>query len=193
MIEYSDDIINALMKMPGVGEKSATRYLNVLLNMNDLQLNEFLNSINKLRLIKKCIYCCNFSIEDLCNICMEKRNSKVLVVVEHASDILIIENVYGSEFEYFVLGGVIDPLKNINIDDLNFLKLNNRVNTFSELLIMLPSTTQGEVTTNYIINLFKNEISISRLAQGVPIGSSITYIDDLTLYKSIQKRSLIEE
>ncbi|MGL4589119.1 MAG: recombination mediator RecR [Mycoplasmatales bacterium] len=191
MSKKINELISSLMKLPSVGEKTASRYAYALVNDQEA-ISELIQRLSMAQTIVKCTNCQRLSDEELCEICLDNaRKSSPLIVVEGSRDIDKIENIFPGMYQFHVLGGVVDPLIGMNIENLSFNKLFERIGTgtFKELMLVLPATNEGELTSTYIKRKLANvDIKISKLAQGIPIGSSLEYLDEITLLRSIEGR-----
>ncbi len=192
MNNYIQNTIDSLMLLPGVGKSSATRYVNYLLQEGNDNIDSIIESLEELKKVRLCIVCGSFSISEQCDLCMSDLDKDILVVVANPSDVDFIENITPHYYHYHVIGGVINPLKGKTIDKLNLLTLFDRVNLFNEVLIVLPTTTEGEVTASYIIQKLDGLLPVSKIAQGIPIGGSIDQLDQLTLKSSIDSKLRIK-
>ena len=179
------------MYLPNVGYKTAQRYAYHVLNSKDEDVKNFAEVIvtakNK---IKFCNCCGNFATDDLCNICKE-RKSKIICVVKEPKDILAIEKVKNFDCVYHVLHGCISPLDNKGPDDIKIKELLLRLNNddFEEVIVATNPDVQGEATAMYIAKLLKPlGIKVTRLAQGISMGSELEYADEITLSKAIEAR-----
>ena len=124
-----------------------------------------------------------------CVICDDlSRDNKTLCILKDPTDIFIIEKTNYNGM-YHILGGLINPIDGIGPDELNFTSLFSRTNKFEEVIIALEPSSEGDATTSYIAEeLKKNNIRVSRLARGVPVGASFDYVDELTLTHSLNDR-----
>ncbi len=189
MDKVIEDLIESLRILNGVGEKTARRFAYELLAVDNQQKEKLINSLESLKKVKSCVICNNYTIEEKCKICQSVRDESVLIVVESARDIQMLDHITSQKYYYHVLGGVIDPMHDVNVDDLNFNSLKNRLNDIiKEIIVVLPTTMEGEMTTNYLKQIVGNEYKISKLAQGIPIGGNLEYVDEITLLKSLEAR-----
>ena len=185
-------LIEQLKQLPGVGEKSATRYALSFLNKDSnylLELSEILQSMATENW--KCKKCFNIASEgDLCNICIdENRHDDIICVVENIADLIAIENTGEFSGKYHVLEKLINPLNGVFPQDTTINELVKRIEKTTEIILALPATTEGDTTAEYIKQILANSnIKITKLARGVPIGNSLENIDNLTLSKSIKNR-----
>lgn len=142
--------------------------------------------------IKECKRCHSFSDDEYCPICMDsRRDDGILCVVEMASDVMAIEQSGGFRGRYFVLGGCLSPIDGVNADDLNIDELAHRLKheAIDELILATSATAQGQTTAFFIHEIAKQYVpKITRLAQGIPMGGELPYLDGLTLGQAIQNR-----
>ncbi len=189
------DIINlkeCFKKIPGIGEKSAERMALQCLNLDQDIIDLFSVSLSNLKDIKHCSICHNITNENICLLCSdESRNSNVLCVVEDYKNVFQIEKLGLFKGKYHVLGGLISPLDDINPDDLNIKNLIERVENekIKEIILVVKPSIEGETTTLYISKLLNNsDVTISKIAHGIPIGADIDYVDSLTLELALDER-----
>ncbi|RMI08871.1 MAG: recombination protein RecR [Calditrichaeota bacterium] len=186
------DLIAAFSRLPGIGRKTATRLAFYLLNQNREEAEQLAKAIRRLKQeIKLCSRCFNLSEEELCAICRDpRRNQKVICVVEDPQNIMMIERTNEYRGLYHVLGGVISPLDGIGPEQLRIKPLLQRLEGVEEIILALNPSTEGEATSIYLARLLKpHGIKITRLARGIPLGSSLEFVDELTLSKALQARS----
>ena len=186
-------LIQAFKVLPGVGEKSAQRMSFHLLEKNKegaLNLSKLISKA--VENIRNCSQCRNLTEQDMCEICLdEKRDNKVLCVVESPTDVLAIENSGSFKGKYFVLMGRLSPIDGITPQDLGIPKLIESVlnEDRKEVIIATSPTIEGDATSFYIKDqLNEKNILISRIAYGVPMGGELEYVDNTTLGRAIQGR-----
>lgn len=184
-----------LEKLPGVGPRSAQRLAQYLLKAKDQDIRQLSRSLLDLKnKIKKCVQCFNFTQDrELCSLCEDSsRSSKLLCVVEQPFDVFRIESCGIFKGRYHVLHGAISPLNHIHAKDLTLKELKNRIHKqgIKELILAIDSDLEGDTTALYIMQNFKSpDLKISRLAQGIPFGSDLAFVDDKTLSQAIENRS----
>ncbi len=186
-----ETLIESLKIFNGVGDKTARRYAYELLDTNKENREELINAISILENIKHCKKCYNYCINEICDICASVRNEEILVIVETPREIEILDNVLNKTYYYHVLGGVINPMKEIGITDLNVESLLERISTneqIKELILVLPTTIEGELTANYLKEVLQDKVKVTKLAQGIPIGGNLEYVDEVTLMRSLEGR-----
>jgi len=187
-----NDLIASLARLPGIGRKTATRLAFHILKTNKEEAEQLARAIIKVkREIHFCSQCFNITQQDPCPICRDtQRNRRLICVVEDAESILQIEKTNEYKGLYHVLGGVISPLDGIGPEDLHIKELMQRLEGVEEVILALNPSTEGEATSIYLAKLIKPlGIKITRLARGIPLGSSLEFVDELTLSKALQSRS----
>ena len=189
-------LINALTVLPGIGKKSAQRMALYLLDKNKTGAREIASSLNEaLNNIQRCKSCRMLTTNDLCHICEdERRDSQCICVVESPSDLLAIESTGGFEGKYFVLMGRLSPLDNLGPDDLGIPSLLEKIkkDSVKEIILALSSTIEGDATAIFIRDHVEN-IKVSRISYGIPIGGELEYVDSNTIARSIIERVEIND
>lgn len=189
-----DKAVDQFASLPGVGRKTALKFVLHLLKQDTQEVNHFIQSIEELKKnIKECRICHNISDHDLCEICSDpKRDQSRICVVENVKDILSIEATSQYNGLYHVLGGIISPMDGIGPADLTIPSLLERVeqNPIQEIIFALSATIEGDTTGYYIFKKLKNKenLLISTIAKGISIGNNLEYTDELTLGRSIANR-----
>ena len=189
-------LINALTVLPGIGKKSAQRMALYLLDKNKIGAREIASSLNDaLNNIQRCKSCRMLTTNDLCHICEdERRDSQCNCVVESPYDLLAIESTGGFEGKYFVLMGRLSPLDNLGPDDLGIPSLLEKIkkDSVKEIILALSSTIEGDATAIFIRDHVEN-IKVSRISYGIPIGGELEYVDSNTIARSIIERVEIND
>ncbi len=186
---------DVLKKLPGIGEKSAERIIYYLISDNSYAAELSLSIDELMKSITVCSICGNIDENDPCSICSSVKRENSLMIVESPRDIRIFEKSNRFLGKYHVLSGLINPLSGIMPENINLEKLSQRIESenISEVIVALSPTTEGETTSAYIISLLEDkDISISRIAFGVPFGSDFDYVDNYTLGKSLDNRNKIK-
>ena len=192
-----NDLIDVFAKLPGIGRKSAARIAFDVLDRSEAEVDRMLEIIKDSHTnIKHCEICGNLSENDICEICSnEKRDKEVICVVEGVRDVIAFEKSETYSGLYHVLGGKIDPLNGITIEDLNLKKLMNRLNeNVKEVILALNPDLEGETTSLYLTKFLKEKnIKISKIAIGIPMGGNIEYTDMATLGRSLEGRVNVDD
>ena len=184
-------LINEFSKLPGIGRKTAQRLAFHLLSSKTENVYRLSQSLKEIKSkIKNCTICHGITENDPCKICLDsKREDDLLCVVESPYDVFVFEKINMFRGKYHVLGGSLSPLDGIGPDELNISTLIDRVNEGTEILIATNPSVEGETTALYISKILqKKNISVSKLARGVPVGSNLEYIDEATLIRAIEGR-----
>ena len=190
------DLVNHLTLFPGVGEKTAERYVYSLCDKEPEEVENLANAlIDFKKNIKYCEICGCLSETDECDICSNKnRDRSTICIVEDSKNVFFIEKTKKYNGLYHVLNGVISPIEGKNPEDLNLYSLlNNRItNGIKEIIIALNPSIEGEVTSLYIQKVLeKYDVKVSRLSYGIPMGSDIEYLDPIMISKAWDDRKVI--
>jgi len=190
------NLIDSYKKLPGIGEKSAERLALATLDMDKELVKQFSDALIDVKeKIKYCEKCNNYSEDNLCDICKDKsRNNDVVCIVEDCKNIAAFEKTGAFNGTYHVLGGLISPLDDIGPDDIDLKGLFKRISNdnIKELILAITPSVEGETTMLYITKkLEKENIKISKIAYGIPLGTDMDYIDPLTLEIALQGRTTI--
>ena len=199
MQDYSskllENAVNQIAKLPGIGKRTAIRLALHILKQPQEDVSAFTSAITAMRNeIFHCSCCHNISDDEQCEICNNPKRDKSLVcVVQDIRDVIAIENTHAFQGVYHVLGGVISPMNGIGINELNLQSLFNRVlsSEIQELILALPTTTEGDTTAYYIfkhIQSQENPLKITSIARGLSVGDELEYADEITLSRSLIHR-----
>lgn len=193
MVKTLDRLINELVKLPGIGGKTAQRITFYLLKTNSEYAESLAHAIIAAkRNLHFCPICFNLTENEKCDVCNDnKRDETLLCVVEDASDIIAVERSKQFFGRYHVLGGVLSPLDHIGPEELKIKELLLRLNKepIAEVVIATNPTTEGEATAFYLAKLIKPlGIKVTRIARGLPIGSDLDLADEVTVSKAIEGR-----
>ena len=192
-----DELIEVFGKLPGIGKKSAMRIAFDILGKNEIEIENMLSTIkDAYTSIKHCSICGNLCEGEICEICSsEKRDKSVICIVESVKDVIAFEKSETYNGLYHVLGGKIDPLNGVTIEDLNISELMKRLDEkdVEEVILALNPDMEGETTALYLIKMMKNKgVKVSQIASGIPMGGNIEFTDMATLGKSLEGRREIE-
>lgn len=190
-------LIEKFASIKGVGRKTAARYAFSVLDMSDEEAAEFADAILRAKKdVCACEVCGNLSDTPVCAVCSdEKRDGGIICVVEDARAVAAFEKIREYRGTYHVLGGVISPAKSIGPDKLNIESLVRRVASggVREVIIATNPSVDGETTALYISRLLSGKnVTVTRLAYGVPVGADIEYADEITLLRAIDGRREIK-
>lgn len=185
-------LVGELKKLPGIGEKSATRLAFHLLRSpaNITALAESLLEVSSR--VKLCSVCFSFTEDDPCGICSGNRDDAIICVVEEPQDVLAIERSGAFRGRYHVLHGVLSPLSGVTPNDLRIPELLERLSQESlrEVVIATNFSVEGEATAIYLTGLIRSRgLRVTRLAHGIPMGSDLEYVDAATMQRALQGRS----
>lgn len=188
-----EKLIESFEKLPSIGHKTATRLAFHMLDLSELETNEFISSIiNAKKSLKYCSICYNISDTDPCPICASpKRDLTTICVVEDVKDIIAMEKTHEFKGVYHVLHGSISPMNGIGPDDIKIKELLSRIgnNKISEIIIATNPRVEGEATAMYLSKLIKPMgIKVTRIAHGIPVGGDLEYTDEITLMKALEGR-----
>jgi len=192
-LDCINTLINCFTRLPGVGYKTAERYAYKIVESDTTLVDDFCKALKNIKAhVKLCKSCGNFTDTDTaCDICKHRASSCVICVVRDPRDAIAIEKSGAFNGTYHVLHGVISPLDKKGPDDINLKSLMVRVreeNT-KEVIIATSPTVEGEATANYIATLIKPlGIKVTRLAQGLALGTNLEYADEVTLGAAINNR-----
>lgn len=188
-------LIESYMKLPGIGEKTATRLAFYTLDMPKEDVEDFSKSLLQIKEdIHSCSICGNITESDPCSICRDpNRDQSTIMVVEQAKDVMAFEDMGEYNGLYHVLHGVLSPMDGVGPEEVNIKSLITRLqknDDVKEVILALNSTSEGEATAMYIGKLIKPAgIKVTRLAAGLAVGSDIEYANSITLKRAVQGRT----
>ncbi len=187
--------IDSFKKFNGIGEKTAERLALSVLEMTDEEVENLASELIKLKnSIVKCKVCGHITDDELCNICKDKlRDDHIICVVEDYNSVIKFQKTENYNGKFHVLNGVISPIDGITPDDLNISSLIERLKSTSgskEVIIALKPSIEGETTTLYLKKILEefDDIKITRLSYGIPVGVEIDYLDSMTLDMALRDR-----
>jgi recombination protein RecR len=191
-----EQLIQLLSRLPGLGPRSARRAVLHLIKKKDLLMIPLSAALERaVDAVKTCEVCGNVDTISPCRICSDPRRAEsgLLIVVEDVSDLWALERAGVGAVRYHVLGGVLSPLDGIGPDELSIDALLGRSRDFSEIVLALNGTVEGQTTAHYITDrLAGSGIKVTRLAHGVPVGGELDYLDEGTLSQALKARTEIE-
>jgi recombination protein RecR len=192
-----EEAVNEFSKLPGVGKRTALRFVLHLMRQSPAEVGQFGNAFIKLRNeLRYCEKCHNVSDKPLCEVCSNvHRDHSTVCVVEDIRDVMAIENTQQYRGVYHVLGGIISPMDGIGPGELNIETLVQKAaaGEIKEVIMALSTTMEGDTTNFYIYKRLKEfELTVSTIARGISIGDELEYADEVTLGRSIVNRTLYE-
>ena len=192
-----DHLVRLISKLPGLGLRSARRIVLHLLNNKEKEMLVLSDEIKDVaERVKFCVICGNMDTSEECYICKdEKRDVSTICVVENVGDLWAIERSGVFSGKYHVLGGVLSALDNIGPDDLKIGQLVQRAKSekIKEVILANSATVDGQTTAHYIADqLGSLDIILSRLAQGLPMGGELDFLDDGTITQALRARSKLQ-
>lgn len=190
--EVIERLVNRFAALPGVGRKTAQRYAYAVIEMSDEDAKSFAEAITEVKeKVKFCSICGNLTDKEVCDIC-SSRSHDVICVVAEPKDVLALERVAGRTFVYHVLGGTLSPLDGRGPEKLRIKQLLSRLDGVKEVIMATNPDVEGEATAMYIARLLRPlGVKVTRLAQGISMGSEIEYADEVTLTRALESRTEI--
>ncbi len=190
-----DALIDLMAKLPGLGPRSARRAVLHLIRKRGLLMMPLADQMQRVATTaRECLNCGNIGTSDICDICSDDRRANgEICVVEDVADLWAMERASVFKGRYHVLGGTLSALDAIGPDELGIPKLMDRVvsEEIKELILALNATIDGQTTAHYIADQLENQVSVTSLAQGVPIGGELDYLDDGTISAALKARKKV--
>lgn len=196
-LEIIKQLSSLYKKFPTVGSKSATRLAYATLNLTSDERKQLIDALEYCNVkLSKCPTCGSF-FEDKCPFCSDPNREKdKILVVSDSKDIYSIENTNSYKGLYYTLNGLLSPLKNQDQEKIGINKLYAKVidEKIKEVILALPTSFEGENTSFYISHLFKNDkVSVTKIAYGIPVGTNLEYLDQLTISRSLNGRKEMDK
>lgn len=178
--------------LPGVGKKTALRYAYAVIDMTEEEVEAFCTALRDVKSsVRLCSVCGNFTDSEVCDICKTRKSDKICVVA-YPKDIDAIEKSGAFDGVYHVLHGTLSPMDNRTPDDLNIKSLMARLGDASEVIIATNPDVEGEATAVYLARLIKPlGIPVTRIAQGISMGSELEYADAVTISQALGRRTAL--
>ncbi|HIZ98989.1 MAG TPA: recombination mediator RecR [Candidatus Janibacter merdipullorum] len=191
------DLIDELGRLPGVGPKSAQRIAFHLLQADPQDVQRLVQTLSEVKdKVAFCETCGNVAEGPQCRICADtRRDPSAICVVEEPKDVVAIERTREFRGRYHVLGGAISPMDGVGPDDLRFTELMSRLSdgTVTEVIIATDPNLEGEATASYTARLLGPfQLTVTRLASGLPVGGDLEYADEVTLGRAFEGRKLLD-
>jgi len=187
-----EQLIQLLARLPGLGPRSARRAVLHLIKKKEALMMPLSAALDRaVETVRICEICGNVDTRSPCGICTDpRRDSGLLIVVEDVADLWALERAGVGAVKYHVLGGVLSPLDGVGPDDLSIDQLLRRAHEFSEIVLAMNATVEGQTTAHYVTDRLGNTgIKITRLAHGVPVGGELDYLDEGTLSQALKART----
>lgn len=196
--ESLNNLIEEFQKLPTIGRKSAERLAMNIVERDEADIKDFSKALIEVKeKIHRCDICGNLTEADICDICKDiTREEDFICIVEDVKDLIAIEKSSAFHGKYHVLGGLISPSDGIGPDELNIDKLLNRIESegIKEIILAISSTIEGETTALFLTSLLNEKnVRVTKIAQGIPVGSNLEYFDQLTLERAIEDRREIHD
>lgn len=191
-----EKLIKIIAKLPSLGTRSSRRIVLQLLKKRESLFLPLIESLNEVaENIKTCEICGNFDTVSPCSVCAsEKREQNLLCVVQDVADLWAMERVSFFKGKYHVLGGVLSALDGVAPEDLNIESLMYRIQkeNISEVILALPATVDGQITSHYLSSRLKEcNLKVTTLAQGIPMGAELDYMDEGTIQLALNSRKVL--
>ena len=189
-------LIESFSRLPGVGHRSAEKMAYSVLEMLDEDVEMFSDALRELKQnVHRCPICGTYTEDEVCEICADDNRDKTkIIVVSYPKDVYSFEKLGVYDGRYHVLGGVLSAVNGVGINDLNIEGLEKRIKEdgVQEIIIATNPTTEGETTALFLAKILeKQNVSVTRLAYGLPMGAHLEYADSLTLSKALEGRKKI--
>lgn len=191
-----EKLVKLVAKLPALGTRSSRRIVLQLLKKRESLFLPLIDAMQQVAAnVKTCDICGNYDTESPCSICSsQSREDGVVCVVQDVADLWAMERVSMFKGKYHVLGGILSALDGISAEDLNIDKLFSRIEkeNIKEIILALPATIDGQITTNYLLQQLKNyDIKVTTLAQGIPMGAELDYMDEGTIQLALNSRKVL--
>ena len=187
-----DALIDMMARLPGLGPRSARRAVLHMIRKKELLLTPLADLMHHVAVaVRECVNCGNIGSDQLCDICQsEKRATGELCVVEDVADLWAMERASVFKGRYHVLGGTLSALDAVGPDELRIPRLVDRIaeEGITEVILALNATVDGQTTAHYIADQLDGRVRLTSLAQGVPIGGELDYLDDGTITAALRAR-----
>lgn len=191
-----EKLIKLVAKLPSLGSRSARRVVLQLIKKREMLLYPLIDSLKEVsEKIKTCEICGNYDTSSPCSICSSiGRDDSIICVVQDVADLWAMERVSQFRGKYHVLGGILSALDGISPEDLNIAPLLDRIsaNNVKEVVLAMPATIDGQITSNYLSSKLKSyDVKVSILAQGIPMGAELDYMDEGTIQLALASRKIL--
>ena len=192
--DSANRLIDEFSRLPGIGRKTAQRLAFHLLNSEKETVYSLSDALKDIKIkVQDCSLCHGITEDDPCKICNDvKRDDHLLCIVENAYDIFIFEKTNSFRGKYHVMGGALSPLDGIGPDNLNVDSLVRRLQPGMEIILATNPSVEGETTALYLAKILaEKNVTVSRLARGIPVGGDLAYVDEATLIRAMEGRTSV--
>ena len=192
--DSANRLIDEFSRLPGIGRKTAQRLAFHLLNSEKETVYRLSDALKDIKIkVQDCSLCHGITEDDPCKICNDvKRDDRLLCIVENAYDIFIFEKTNSFRGKYHVMGGALSPLDGIGPDNLNVDSLVRRLQPGMEIILATNPSVEGETTALYLAKILaEKNVTVSRLARGIPVGGDLEYVDEATLIRAMEGRTSV--
>ena len=192
--DSANRLIDEFSRLPGIGRKTAQRLAFHLLNSEKETVYSLSDALKDIKIkVQDCSLCHGITEDDPCKICNDvKRDDRLLCIVENAYDIFIFEKTNSFRGKYHVMGGALSPLDGIGPDNLNVDSLVRRLQPGMEIILATNPSVEGETTALYLAKILaEKNVTVSRLARGIPVGGDLAYVDEATLIRAMEGRTSV--
>ncbi len=188
-----EKLTKIIAKLPALGTRSARRIVLQLLKKKEATMLPLIAALQEVAdNVKKCPVCGNFDTQEPCSVCQDAaRDRETVCVVQDVADLWAMERVGLYRGQYHVLGGILSALDGVTPDDLNMEGLFSRLQNglIKEVILALPATIDGQITAHYLLSRLKEfPVKVTTLAQGIPLGAELDYMDDGTIQLALSAR-----
>lgn len=190
--EALEQLVTDLRRLPGIGRKSAERAAFAVLEMNEDEVRTFAEDLVRAKTtIHQCSVCGNLTQADVCAVCSDaRRDHSIICVVKDVQDVLALEKSGEYRGTYHVLHGVLSPMDGVGPDDIRVRELEERLDgTVKEVILATATDVPGQATATYLTSLLRPKgVKVTRIAYGIPVGTSLQYADEVTLARALEGR-----
>ena len=197
MPQMMSDLVESFARLPGVGPKTALRYVLALLRQGNSSLEQLAQQINNLKNLRRCKKCQMLADQDLCAVCAnpQREAAQLICIVEDVTDYLALERSGKYQGLYYVLGGVINPLLGIGPEQLHLDLLVQRIKevAIKDVILAINPSVEGDATCAYLCQILPNTVNIDRIGLGMPMGGHLEHLDSLTIYQALENRKRLSQ
>lgn len=197
MPQIMADAVESFARLPGVGPKTALRYVLALLRQGDASLEQWAQQISNLKNLRRCKKCNTLADEELCAVCAnpQRAAAQLICVVEDVTDYLALERSGKYQGLYYVLGGVINPLLGIGPEQLHLDLLVQRIAeaAIKDVILAINPSVEGDATCAYLRQILPSTVNVDRIGFGMPMGGHLEHLDALTISQALENRKRLSQ